>query len=582
MKPITIRLSGVAVWIFFPVLLFKKGKFRIIFLIIGLLLLASCFRKFYQTNTVSQVDQVSIENLKNSQKSFILHLPMRVVGLSDITTSQDTLKATMGPVPEEHSEELVAEPGKENVARRGSLNEVLSEVHLYSNITETATTSKLVLPLKEIYRMDVYSFNQGATSRSTILSIVGISVTLGLIVAGIVYLSTPVDINLAPAASGTTYGSCPLVYVKQGDKLSFNNTLYPGSIISNLERTDYLALEKLHPENSIVKIHIQSGTNEIQYINMLKLIAVHHNTNRKPLADQKGHIFLLGNPDQLVSAGVPKGKDLTTLLSKADNIPYDFSWFSPETPFSPAVIKFRKPKSSTSARLVIRARANTWTTQINQEFANLSGEDYYAYRALREKADTTAMQDWYSKQGFQLKVYLKTGNEWKYIDHFPLPGLDAYRDMVLEVPMPENNDQFVEFKLETALRFWDLDYAGLDFSPVENYTILNSESISVMNGIKVDMKEMVNAKDTSYAKLNEGEFIDLEFKVPPSKNEGSVDYILIARGYYHDQVSYPGKPNTEKVDKFYQDGEFDRFSREKYTEYMQLVNLAKKYGTEKK
>lgn len=578
MKPVISRLSGYALVVFFPLLLFKKGKFRIIFLVIGLLLLASCFRKFYETNTVSSVDQASIENLKNSQKSFILHLPLKVVGLSNISTHQDTLMATMGPVPIEHSEELVADPGKENVFRGKSRDAVLSEVHLYSNIQETVTTSTLVLPLKEVYRMDVYSFNKGATERSTILSIVGISVTAGLIVAGIAVATADWSMDVPATTAGTTYGSCPLVYVKHGEKLSFNNTLYSGSIVSNLERTDYLTLEKLYPENSVVKLHIQSGTNEIQYINLLKLIAVQHNTDRKVLADRQGHVFLLGKPDQIVSASVHKGKDLTSLLSKADNIPYDFSLFSPETPFSAAVIEFRKPKSSSSARLVIRARANTWTTQINQEFANLSGEGYYAYRDLREKADTAAMQDWYSKQGFQLKVYMKTGKDWKYIDHFPLPGLDAYRDMVMEVPLPESNDQFVEYKLETALRFWDLDYAGLDASPNENYTILNAESISVTNGNKVDMKDRVNAQDTSYAKLNEGESLGIDFKAPSSIKEGTVDYILIARGYYHDQVSYPGKPDTTRVNKFYFDSEFDRFSREKYTEYMQLVNLAKKYS----
>jgi hypothetical protein len=88
----------------------------------------------------------------------------------------------------------------------------------------------------------------------------------------------------------------------------------------------------------------------------------------------------------------------------------------------------------------------------------------------------------------------------------------------------------------------------------------------------------VAKKDNAYAILNVSEYLDLEFKVPIADTGKVADYILVAGGYYHDQLIYPGKPDIERVTRFNNDGEFDRFSREKYKEYENLLVLAKKYS----
>lgn len=576
MKPIISRLSSNCTLFFFPLLLILRSKWKnYILLLFGSLIVAGCFEKFYSKGTVEKIDASVIERLKSANKYFIIHYSDSVLSLYDVSINEQLLTGKTGDLLPEHTQGLSPDKKGGGNLKSAYSDKLLAEVHLYVNKakSETMGNPMVQVPLSDIYRMDVYEFDKKRTNSSTAISIIGIGVVVVLAVVVIAAsASTPAP---APSTTGTGCG-CPQVYVEQKGEFVFQNGIFSGAVYSNLERTDYLPLKaEIAAGNTSVRLRIAGHNDEIQQINSLQLLGIYHQPGAAVLADREGRIFTVNNPQQPAQALADDQKGLKNILINPDGNSFAFDTYEEGSDYSHAYLTFKNTQGNKKAKFVIRAKNSMWSSVVNNEYTLLFGEDYLSYRDFREKTAKKRMQELVLRQGLPIKVFVGNGDKWDYAGYFPLTGTEGYRDMIMELKLPENNTGDVRIKLETVYRFWDMDYAAIDFSYDVIFQKLKLDPLSVIHSKTGDKKDELGLVDKKYVELKGEESIDVEFRVPALSIQ-NVSFFLVSSGYYHIQNSYPVKVNVERLKKFQKAAEFDRFSKEKYYELQQWKALVKK------
>ena len=131
--------------------------------------------------------RLTLLKLINAQKYFIVHdyYHKSEFALSNVRVKNDMLEADPKPLLSEH--EAYLNPAKPNHNRYpvNFQDVVLNEVHLYSQ-TPLNDSSHLSIPLKDFDRVDVYELDKKSTNKSTVGSIVGVTLTTAAVVGIII------------------------------------------------------------------------------------------------------------------------------------------------------------------------------------------------------------------------------------------------------------------------------------------------------------------------------------------------------------------------------------------------------------
>lgn len=527
---------------------------------------SSCYLNFYRTNTQTGIDKASFKRIQAAHKYYIVHIGTGVQGLEEVTLSNDTIRGMLVPLSVEHSKHLNPKiEGNNRVKKRDKLA-TLMEVHLYTDRAVETATREFIAPVTKINRMDVYELNESATKANHILSTVGIiagGVTVGLYVAAIITLATECN--------------CPQVYINSNGQYQFTSGLYSGAIYSTLERTDYLPLKSISKATQELDLKISNAKNEEQYINQVQLVQVNHALDTKVLPDRHGNILPYRETSLPVQA-LSDNHDVLNLINKTDEQYYSFDNGAGKHTFSSLLLKFKKAPGAQKIKLVINGRNSKWAGYVHEKFVSMFGESYSKWRDRQEKADPETLNQWQTDQALPLMVYVKTKKDWKFVDYFPLIGNTASRDLIMELEVPDTGNDECIIKLETAYRFWDIDYASIDCS---NANAITSNVIKASQAIKTDgtdESKKIYAKDTMYSHLVNEESINFKFTLLPSTMSSS--YFLVSGGFYHNLHQYTGKANTLELYKFRKKGAFDRFSRIKYSSLQQQLVAVTKKGDE--
>jgi len=179
-----------------------------------------------------------------------------------------------------------------------------------------------------------------------------------------------------------------------------------------------------------------------------------------------------------------------------------------------------------------------------------------------------------------LMVYIKTSTGWKFVDYYPLIGNTATRDMIMEINTEKIEEETIKLKIETAYRFWDLDFAGIDYSTNDNIIKTIIEPDKAVASDSTDERTILRSSDHQYAHLTGDESIYFKYTVPVSPKNNLSSYFLVSSGYYHNLEQITGKTNFMELYKFQKKGAFDKFSREKYQQTLEVASMLN--GTKKK
>jgi hypothetical protein len=568
MKSFHSKLSVVAPFIFFPFLILfrKKNKIAYMFLAFIILTLSSCYLNFYRTNTQSSINADNISRLKSENKYFIIHFSDTICGLKEVYLNGDTLYGTLISLPEEHAKYLHPKSNVKSIFKKKDKVNALAEVHLYTNTNFNNTDSVFSASLTSFNRTDVYEFNESATRQNHTLSTVGI-------IASVVVIVGVISIAIAAASINSSSGcNCPQVYIENNGTYNFTSGLYSGAVYSTLERTDYLPLTAIPSDAKDISFKIANAKNEEQFINKVELLQVNHAAETNVLADRHGNIYSYEKTFAPTAALTDGNKDIKQVLTQTDKQYYSFDNNANKEGFSDIRLIFNKPKDAANAKLIIHARNTYWGGLLHKEFINLFGDDFEKWRAKQEAANPKDLEKWQTDQALPLMVYIKQNNEWKFVDYFQLIGNTASRDMIMQFDTKNISGDKIELKLETAYRFWDLDFAAIDYSNNQNFTTTVIEPAEAKKTDNTNEKQTLLNSDKEYVHLVNDESISFKYQIPSSQT-ATATYFIVSGGYYHSLEQITGKANYNELLKFKKPAAFDKFSREKYKEAQDVAAL---------
>jgi hypothetical protein len=529
--------------------------------------LDGCFLHFYKTNTTDSVDAATIRSLTSGNKYFILHANHQVFALSQVKVKDEMIECEVDQLSKEHQKYLRPKREDRNKFPVKDKKIVLYEVHLYTQ-DSVALNRHNSVPVKNIYRLDAYGLDSEATSGSRVLSIIGITAGTAVVV-GIIITAASVSNHLAytPPPSQTG-GSCsPRVYLLNKDKPELAGVLYSGAIFAPLERTDYLPLPGATPVANHLELQVGISENEEMVVHEAKLLRVRHSTDNNVLVDRYGKVLSYRRPVQPEKASIGEGRDVKEDIAADDGRYYSFSNYPVGQNSSDVVLDFKRPAGVHSGKLVIKARNSSWSYYVFSKFKSLYGNYYPTLQLQKDKADREKLLQCELDQSLPLSVSVKTAGRWKLVDYFFTPGNDAPRTMIMEIDFAGLEEaDLIQIKLETTYLFWDLDYAGMDFS--QNLSTESSyPAISRM--WKSDSTSRVDEPDRKNIHITGNELLGIDFAVAPCTEPGFTDsYFLAGTGYYHDNTPFRGMPQLDKLAAFSSKGAFDKFSRQKFDELM--------------
>jgi hypothetical protein len=154
-----------------------------------------------------------------------------------------------------------------------------------------------------------------------------------------------------------------------------------------------------------------------------------------------------------------------------------------------------------------------------------------------------------------------------------LIGNTASRDMIMQLDTRNISGNKIELKLETAYRFWDLDFAGIDYSNDHNFTNTVIEPTQAIRSDGTDEKQALLNSDKTYVPLVNDEYISFRYEIPQAANNKESSYFLVSGGYYHNLEHITGKADYDELLKFKKQGAFDKFSREKYKQAQDVAAI---------
>lgn len=529
---------------------------------------------FYKVNMLYPKDVEQVEQIQSQKKLFLHNADMLYhIRSLKLNPSRDTMEVTISVataekaiVPKTFSnwngdtytknDTVLSPPAyyTGSVAHRRYNPQkqptLLQEIHFFlRNSGLELYPGTVQIPLATLHEIHVIERDKATSTSNTILAVAGgIVGTLGLLT--IILLLTK--------------SSCPYVYALEGNSYAFQGEVYSGAVMQSAERHDYLPLPGIQPYKGALGIRIANELQERQYVNLAEIHAVVHSMGTQVLLDPEGKPRGISNTLTPVKAKSALGEDRYSLVAVRDLRAYTFDESSATQ--NQLQLQFDRPEGAKQAKLVLRAKNTLWFDQLYARFAEKAGTAYPTVMARMGQMTREERIKQQQQQDFPLAVLLKSDNgQWVRAGQFPLTGPMGWRDMVIPLDISEIQSSTIELRLETGFLFWEVDFAGVDFSDDPALEIVPIQAKSARDQMGNTQVSSIRSNDTLYLQQPQpGAFTDLKFApVKPEKGR-QVSYFLHIKGYYEHIRNFTNTPDMAELARFQQPHAFDRFSREEY------------------
>ncbi len=452
------------------------------------------------------------------------------------------------------------------VHRTGRVREynstILKEMHFYLSppINADFEQGKVELPITAFKEVRIIKVDGERTLFANVGVLLGVGLGLAVIAGGIFLIVW--------AAS-----SCPYVYVYDGEKYIFQGEIFSGATFPNMERHDYLPLPQLQPVKGEYQLCIANELQENQFVNMAQLQAIRHPEGTQALLDVHGVPQLVAAPQLPLSARSALGNDAGTMIAQKDGLAFLFDEEQAEK--NSLTMQFENRPDAANPKLVLHAANSVWVDQLFGRYLEKWGDTYPQWAARQAAMSYEQRQEQNIRQDFYLSAFVKdAGGQWQLAGRFPLAGPMARRDMVLPIDRALLHGDKVDIRLETAYRFWDLDYAAMDFSDNTGMEIVSipARSAKDQSG-KSQLKALAGDDDLYLRQLRTGDFTDLRFKALSPSPGHAHTFFLHTKGYYEYVRNYSGEPKMDELEHFRKPHYFDQFSKEEYRRAPMVIRV---------
>ena len=362
--------------------------------------------------------------------------------------------------------------------------------------------------------------------------------------------------------------SCPFVYSEDAADINFEGEIYSGATATPLERDDYLRLKSITPVNDRYKIRITNEVKEIQNTNLTELYVYDHPSEYEIIMDKFGKAHTVSGISRPLTATNAYGKSILTELSECDEKRYLSDMLNDNLVFDTISLSFEKPQECASGKLVLSGKNTMWLDYIFGRLSDMFGRRHDEWKEKRNKRTREDLIQWTLDQGIPLSVWIEKDSGLEFVDYFNVPGPVADKKDILEIDLSGISGDRVNIKLVSGVLFWDIDFAGMDFTsdtePLK--TVVAVEKATDETG--KDVTSLLEGDDDRYLVQpfvnNEA---SLSFIAPPSTEGMERTVYLHSKGNYEVLREASGKPDMESLLVMLQPGKFTRFSKEHFLQY---------------
>lgn len=425
----------------------------------------------------------------------------------------------------------------------------VAQIHLFIKDAEFPTEKKISFSYNDITKVDA------SREASNVNVLITLAILLPTVVIGfgvVLYIVC----------------NCPRVYMNDGEKLVLTNTLFTGAKAPQLERFDFKQLPDYFPNSTQVSLNIANEQNEIQFTNMVEILAVTHPANIAVLVDKSGVFHSISSPITPTDVLDNDNLNQLSLLKEADEASYLFN-SNNLTNLSAITMKFPGSPDG-NGKLILRAKNSKWSGYVYNEFNKLFGENHEKWVEKNKNKSKEDRESWMRQEGIKMLVDVKTPSGWKQVDELELVGESNYNSIVLNLKsLPKDA---VEIRLRSGFMFWELDYVAMDYSEdiALDFTTIKPTSAIGSNG--KDYKESLANDDQNYMDhLEKNTSTTVVFDGLPLTQNMQRTLILKSKGYYVSQEKYTGKTQRQELMKFKNPGELSRYSKKLYTDFYKRI-----------
>lgn len=514
------------------------------FFMIFLMLVNTIGCNYYKVKTGTAKDIPSIKDIGKVYKVMVIHAGERVYFLRNMQVDSVNIS---GKLEETNPEVFFYDENNWKNRYKSEEKNVLNEVHFYLSVNEL-DTSRTTIALKDIKEIRIIEKDTGRTAASYVFGTIGVAA--GVFVVAIVIALL-------------TKSSCPYVYVNDGEGYVFEGETFGGAIAPNLERDDYMPLPDIQAKDRAYKIRISNELLEKQYTDLAELMVINHPKNQKVLLDKNGQPQLISNTVNPITATSSNGNNLMTALQKKDANVFFFN--DQNYSQNSITLKFKKPINSTTGKLVLNGKNTLWFDYLFGEFIGKFGTSYNRWMEQQAKMPYAERLQKIKENEFPLSIYIKKNGKWVFVDDLLTVGPLATRDFVIPIEMADIQGDEVEIKVETGFMFWEMDYAGMDFTSQKPMSMdIIKPVMAVGTGARNWTSALKEADKNYMAQDSVGQITEITYPSVKHRDDEAQTVFLHTRGYYTLIRNFEGLPHIVELNKFKTPGYFSDFSRMRY------------------
>ncbi len=531
------------------------------FFFIGLfsILIVGC--KYYKVSKVAPEEISKKIDIDNSDKLYIIHHHQKEYILTDLKIeSNQIFGEIIKPTP---FQKIYYSSQNENKKIKNEERNILREVHFYlMNKGSALEEGEIEIPFKDIYEIHIVKQDKGATA---------FYVTTGILAGGIVAIiagtsGSKSDSSKPSTTTSSEEGSCPYVYVNNGQQYVMEGEAYAGAILQNMERDDYMPLPSIQTVNQEYQIKMSNELQERHYTNLARLIVVNHPKDNKVLLDKYGNPQLISNPYTPLNISSLNGQNLSPILESKDRNVFFFN--EKESNRNGVLLTFKKPNNTTQGKLVLNGNNTLWLGSLYAQFTSQFGKRFNKWMDRQSNKSTKKGHRSMLNSDFPLSIYIKEKGEWNRVDYLYPVGTFPDRDMVVPIDFSNVEEDQVEIKIESGFMFWELDYVALDFSENRRMQLTSISPAFAKDNEGNNWKAALDQNDETYMpQLNIGNETILKYPAVEHSIHETQTVFLHTRGYYELIRDYEGRPNVRDLKKFKKPGYFSEYSRSQFLKF---------------
>lgn len=559
----------------------SMGVFLLLFFVMTIP--PSCYRKFYKVadNSGSYNVDSTLQAQKQKNKYLILRSGYDAYHMENVVLNPDhkSFQCTLGRLSDTHLLYISTDKKKGIPFKQSKEYAVLNEVHVYTTQEEAFHfDSSYTLDFGKISKIEILEKDKGRTTTSTIISTVEIAAVVAGSIAIIASASSGHSEPPPPPPPSDNTGSCPFVSAFDGNEFITQGELYAGSVYPQLARNDYLPLNMQPVSDGKLQIKISNEQPEIQNTDLAELMVITHDTNVEMMVDEKGRLYSISKPQTPVSATY-NDKDILTAISNQDDdriCAYDDT--SKNINNSSVQLAFRKDNNSSKAKLLLNVRNSFWIDYVFNKMTEGYGVYYPQFVKKQHEKSAEDLIAWRDKQKIPLTVSVLTNNGWQKLTAINPVGPLSFRQMIVPVDLSTISGNTIHVQLSSGFMFWELDYAAIDFTQDENYTIEKLLPAKAIDENGKDVTALLSAPDKNYlVQPAIGNITTVEYAYTPLKLKSKTQtYVLHSKGYYEYVRDYKNKPNVKFLKQFKNAGALSNYSLVLYKRVMNGDNTVAK------